>query len=138
MIPLTDLSTSNLEQLKASIKAMNLGDTSFINALHKAHEGFLKAGDIKGRQKVIIFFTDGEPDDIRKWSKDKYFAEISDFVTKNLNDCQLILIGIDVRNVYWQNDSKFWSEITNGKLYRLSKMEEKELDKFIVLLLHNC
>jgi Mg-chelatase subunit ChlD len=129
MIPLTDLSTSNLEQLKASIKAMNLGDTSFINALHKAHEGFLKAGNIEGRQKVIIFFTDGEPDDTRKWSKDKYFAEISDFVTKNLNDCQLILIGIDVRNVYWQNDSKFWSEITRGQLYRLSKMEEKELDK---------
>jgi len=129
MVLLTDLSADKLEQLKAFIKAMNLGDTSFINALRKAHEGFLKAGDLKGRQKVIILFTDGEPDDSRKWSKEKYFAEISDFVAKNLNDCQLILIGIDARSVYWESDSKFWSEITNGRLYRLSKMEEKELDK---------
>jgi hypothetical protein len=129
MLPLTDLEKTNLERIKRIIKAMNLGDTSFIYALRKAHEGFTKAGDLTGRQKVIVFFTDGEPDDDRKLSKAEYFAEIKGFIQQNLSDCQIYVVAVDVKNVYWEKDKKYWAQITQGKTYRISRMDERELDK---------
>lgn len=129
MLSLTELEKANLERIKNFIKTMELRDTSFIRALRKAFDGFKEAGDLTGRQKVIVFFTDGEPDDYRKLPKSRYFAEIKGFVDQNLSDCRIYVVAVDVKGRYWRTDERYWNQITRGGTYLVSKMSERELDK---------
>ncbi|MEW6457065.1 MAG: vWA domain-containing protein [Acidobacteriota bacterium] len=129
MLLLNDIEGKKLNEIKNFIKPMDLGNTSFISALKRTYDGFKKVGDLKERQKALVFFTDGEPDDKRRWTKEQYFSEIRDFVNENFKDCTIYVVAIDVKNTFWDRDEIYWNEITKNKTYKISKMDEKELEK---------
>ncbi|HEX3035447.1 MAG TPA: vWA domain-containing protein [Thermodesulfobacteriota bacterium] len=128
-VPLTSVEDKNLNRIKSVLKPMNLGDTSFISALQKAEGTFKKAGDLTNRQKAIVFFTDGEPDDKRKLTLEKYFDEIHSFINKSLSDCLIYVVAVDVKDAFWERDKKYWDQITSNNTYKLSQIDETELKK---------
>jgi len=126
---LTSLDTSKkdaVERLKQKIKPLDLGDTKFIDAFKKAKEEFSLKRDTIPRQKVIILLTDGEPDDDRRWSRERYFNEIIDYFRNFLADCHLYVLGIDIPNRYWSYNEPYWRRIAKYT-ERLVSVEEKKL-----------
>jgi len=114
---------------------MDLGDTSFISALRESARLFKAGKGASKSQDVIIIFTDGEPDDPRKLSKEAYFREIQDFVAKELADSVLYVIAVDVKGSYWPKDRPYWERITRGNTFLINSMNEKNLDKVFTNIL---
>jgi len=94
-----DLTIGGTKQLSDSVTPPfkgSLGDTSFIHALKKVMEINASAQPYKNvRNKIIVVFTDGEPDDSRRLSVKQYFDEIQAFVQQNMKGYSLYVIGID-------------------------------------------
>lgn len=129
IIPLTYLTPQNVQRIFSRLKVMNLGDTSFINALKKAKKQFDEAKEEgQSRQPVVVIFTDGEPDDSRHLSKDKYFQEIEQFVKNNLKDWLLYVVAIDINNQYWPQDRRYWDRIAR-ETFKISRADEISLSK---------
>jgi len=135
VVPLLPLTQKNINTILTHLKPMNLGNTKFIDALEKAHTQFLKAKENIPRQKSILIFTDGEPDDSRKLSIKAYFNEIQRFVNKSLDDCLIYVVAVDINNKYWPRDKKYWDNITKGHAYKIEKMSEQILDKMYTQIL---
>jgi len=96
----------------------NLGDTSFIKTLEKVLEIDSSAEAYKNaRNKIIVIFTDGEPDDARKLSIAKYFAEIDAFKKEKLKGFSFYIIGIDnaASKVKFSVTIPDWQKIAGGK-----------------------
>jgi len=132
MLPLTPLVEANLKSIKEKLVPLDLGDTSFIAALQRAAQGFQgvrRETEAPKRQQAIVIFTDGEPDDPRKLSKEAYFREIQDFVSKELAETAIYVVAIDAKGSYWPKDRRYWERIASGGTYRLERMDEKELEK---------
>ena len=126
---LTSLDTANktaIENLKQKIKPLNLGNTKFIDAFQKAEREFSAKKDEISRQKVIILLTDGEPDDKRGWTRERYFNEIINYFQNHLADCHLYVLGIDIPNRYWSYNEPYWRKIAKYT-ERLISVEEKNL-----------
>lgn len=140
-IPLTPLnSPDKIKSLKEKIQEYSLGYTNFHQALQKALE-FYQKDMVSGesRQPVVIVFTDGEPQDTRKLSKEAYFKELDDFVNGKLKNIKvpgvarlvsykLFLIGLDARRAYWPHDQANWNRLTENRALLLSQASEEELE----------
>lgn len=129
MFPLMSLVEANLEPIKQKMVALDLGDTSFIAALQRAAQGFKKEKEALKRQQAIVIFTDGEPDDPRKLSKEAYFHEIQHFVSKELPETTIYVVAIDAKGSYWPKDKRYWDQIVSERTYKLERMDEQELEK---------
>ncbi|MBD3181102.1 VWA domain-containing protein [Candidatus Poribacteria bacterium] len=132
VIPLTETTVAKNDPgtkiLLSNLKTLSLGDTSFIQALEAAYREFSsqkKTG--QSRKKVIIIFTDGEPDDPRNLSLDEYFQEIDSFVNLSLKSlgCDIYVIGIDTAGTSWDRSAPRWERILTDKyVYQISGMEQ--------------
>ncbi|GFP39747.1 vWA domain-containing protein, partial [Candidatus Hakubella thermalkaliphila] len=133
MVPLMPLDRQAISSIESKIVPLDLGDTSFINALQLAVQSFASAEE--GRERAVVIFTDGEPDDPRKLSKEAYFKEIKEFVAKNMAEVSLYVVAVDVEGKYWPEDKQFWGEITRGRIFGLPSVKEAELDKIYSTIL---
>lgn len=129
MLPLTSLAKANLESIKQKMVPLDLGDTSFIAALRQAAQGLRRQREAPKRRQAIVIFTDGEPDDPRKLSKEAYFREIQHFIFQELAETTIYVVAVDAEGSYWLKDEHYWKQIVSGGAYKLEQMDEKELEK---------
>lgn len=129
MLPLASLLGANLDLIKKRVIPLDLGDTSFISALQRASQEFKKEKERLDRQKAIVIFTDGEPYDPRKLSKEGYFQEIREFIYSELKDTAIYIVAIDATGSYWPKDKGYWNAIVGGRTFSITQMEERALDK---------
>ncbi len=131
MQPLSELTSSDtttLPRLTARLTTSMMGYTNFQAALQRAEEGFQQANTFDlGRKGVVVLFTDGEPDDLRRLSLDGYFSEIRDFVQSRVlsKGCELFVIGIDSIGEAWSRSIPYWQQfLSEDRILRLSSMED--------------
>jgi len=109
---------AQMASLLGCLRVQNLTYTNFLDALRLADNFMRQGGAYKpGHRPVIVLFTDGAPEDPRHLTHEQYFSEIREFVEANLvpNNCDLYVIGIDVKGVYWPKDEPLWSNLARGK-----------------------
>jgi len=128
---LTDLTIGGAKVLSESVIPPfkgSLGDTSFINALQKVLEVNTSAPPYKNmRNKIIVVFTDGEPDDARKLTMKQYFDEIQMFMQQKMKGYSLYIIGIDnvVSPVKFSQTVPNWTHIAGEKnVYMLRDVKD--------------
>lgn len=116
-VPLTSIASVEdraLEQIKAQLIPLNLGETSFIEALRLALQ-FLREGRSfeQPRNRVVVIFTDGEPDDPRRLTPQAYFAELQKFVEQEVNPhrVSLFVVGIDAGGRQWEATVPSWQRL---------------------------
>lgn len=106
---------------------LDLGDTNTIDAMRLGIQLLREGGSFEQpRNRVIILFTDGEPDDARKLSRAQYFAEIAEFVQKQVVPAkvEVFVIGIDATGVKWRELEPYWRRIAGEKqVYSAPTME---------------
>ena len=127
MVPLTPVDRQAIPYIERKIVPLDLGYTSFINALQVAAQSFASAAE--GRERAVVIFTDGRPNDPRKLSTEAYFKEIQEFVAKNMAEVSLYVIAVGVEGRYWPEDKQLWEEITRGRVFELRAVDERELEK---------
>jgi hypothetical protein len=116
-VPLTRISSADdptVSQLRAKLKALKMGDTNFTAALKEAMALFRASGSLReNRNRAIVIFTDGEPDDPRKLSLKRYFDEIRDYYEKDIRPSHIALfvIGIDTVGKTWTPTAEQWRSI---------------------------
>src|SRR5437899_7286394 len=81
LTPIASLEDPSLQRIRLQLTPLDLGDTSFISALRLAIQ-FLREGNsfTEQRNRALVLFTDGEPDDLRKLAPQRYFAELQKFI----------------------------------------------------------
>jgi hypothetical protein len=93
---------------------LDLGDTSFISALRRAIQ-LLREGDAfkEPRNRAIVIFTDGEPDDPRKLTLQQYFGELKGFIEREATPQQvhLFIVGIDAAGRRWSATAPSWRQL---------------------------
>ncbi len=116
--------------------------TSFIRAFEAVRDLYLRAKDPKPLSTpVLILFTDGEPEDARRLTKEAYFAELRRFTEEHLRGLQpggrkdlfpvsfqIFVIGLDRQGRYWHRDERFWRQIATGGTFRLREGSEEEME----------
>jgi len=123
---------AQLSSLMNCLTVQNLDYTNFLDAFHLADQFLRDGGAYKpGHRPAIVLFTDGDPDDPRHLTREKYFAELRSFGNTNLapNNCDLYIVGIDKQGVYWPKDGPIWSDLASGngrmgKAYSIDKMDD--------------
>lgn len=114
LTPIRSLDDPNLEKVKNGLVLLDLGDTSFIQALRLAVQLLREAGSFEQmRNRAIVIFTDGEPDDPRKLSLPQYFAELEEFIQEQvkLNKVTLFIVGIDAYGKRWNKTVPYWQRL---------------------------
>ncbi|GFP37608.1 hypothetical protein HKBW3S44_01284 [Candidatus Hakubella thermalkaliphila] len=127
MVPLTPLDRQAISSIERKIVPLDLGYTSFINALQVAAQSF--ASGAEGRKRAVVIFTDGRPNDRRELTTEAYFKEIEEFVAKNIAEVSLYVIAVGAEGKSWSLDKQFWEEITRGRVFELRAVDEVELEK---------
>ena len=116
-VPLTRISSVDdpaVSQLRNRFKALNMGDTNFTAALKRAMDLLREGGSLQeNRNRAIVIFTDGEPDDPRRLRPEKYFDEIRDYCQTELRPAHvaLFVIGIDSEGKRWTPTAAHWRSI---------------------------
>ncbi len=96
--PFVDLLPANAAELAKRIPhtGKHLGDTSFIEALRAVKKVAEPASPSQNkRDRIVVIFTDGEPDDKRHLALKEYFQEIKRFRQEHLQEVKFYVIGID-------------------------------------------
>jgi Mg-chelatase subunit ChlD len=129
-VPLAEVSAESedaLRELRGGIKALQLGDTNFRAALERASELFGSGSTSTGlRNKAVVVFTDGEPDDPHHLPQKEYFEEISRVYTDLLkpNGVIIFVVGIDAVGKRWSASVPFWREVIgDDHVFTASSME---------------
>lgn len=129
VFPLTEVSVDDQEKintLTSKIKPLNLGSTSFINALKLAKEMFAINNAFNGnRLTSIVIFTDGEPYDSRRLNTSDYFNEIENYIKNSFpSECQIFLVGIDDAQKTWSKSLPYWKQfIPSDRIFKIDQME---------------
>ncbi|MEM4298554.1 MAG: vWA domain-containing protein [Nitrososphaerota archaeon] len=113
LTPVRSLDDPNLRKVKDGLVLLNLGDTSFIRALTLAVQLLREAKSLEQlRNRAIVVFTDGEPDDPRKLPLSQYFAELDQFVQQVIkpNKITLFIVGIDAYGKRWSKTVSYWQK----------------------------
>ena len=114
--------------LLSFLKPLSLGYTSFIKALESAHRIFLKSMTFQAKRKpIIVIFTDGEPDDERHLTLEKYFEEIENFYNNSLKkiNCEIFVIGIDFLGGTWGKTLPYWRKfLSEENIMKIERMED--------------
>ena len=122
LTPVSSLDDPNLEKVKNGLVPLDLGDTSFIRALNLAVQLLQEAGSFEQmRNRAIVVFTDGEPDDPRKLSLSQYFAELEQFIQQQIkpHKVSLFVLGIDAYGKRWSKTVSYWQRLL-GEEYVLT------------------
>lgn len=130
--PLVSISSApgdpGVESLRRKLKVMNLGETNFVKALEVARDEMERAGAFdRDSRPVMVIFTDGEPDDLRRLPVSSYFREIEGFVRRYLDprDCRIYVVGIDAVDATWTKSAPYWERIIGSeRVFRVDSMEE--------------
>jgi hypothetical protein len=116
-VPLTRISSVDdpaVSQLRNRLKALRMGDTNFTAALKRAMDLLRAGGSLQeNRNRAIVIFTDGDPDDPRKLRMEKYFDEIRDYYQTELRPAHvaLFVVGIDSVGKRWTPTAAHWRSI---------------------------
>ncbi|MEM2946517.1 MAG: vWA domain-containing protein [Thermoproteota archaeon] len=123
------LTADGIETVKGKIVPMNLGNTNVLAAFQESRRLFDSVADERPRKKVVVLFTDGEPDINGVTPAVQLFPEIISYFRNNLSDVTLYVVGVDERNAFWDKDRPFWEEIASSRTIRLEGFDETELKK---------
>jgi len=140
-LPLTEInSPDKIGEVKSKLQEYSLGYTNFYQGLRKVEE-FYRKGKIpkETRQPVVIIFTDGEPKDERRLSREQYFNEINEFIEKNLRNIRIegavrpinfefFIIALDAKGQYWHRDKDKWEKLAPRGTFMLKQADEEELE----------
>jgi len=68
------------------------------------------------RNRALVLFTDGEPDDARKLSLAQYFAELSQFIEEQVKPAKVdvFVVGIDAAGKRWSRTVSYWQNLVGG------------------------
>ena len=106
-----------LRSIFAKLTLLELGDTNFIEAMRLGMQLLREGGSFdKPRNRALVIFTDGEPDDARKLSIAQYFAELSEFVKKQVKPAKVdvFVIGIDAVGRKWSGTVSYWQKLVGS------------------------
>jgi uncharacterized protein YegL len=116
-VPLTSIASledPSLQQIRPQLTPLGLGDTSFISALRLATQLLREGGSFaEQRNRALVLFTDGEPDDPRKLPLQRYFAELQAFIEQEVKPQQvdLFIVGIDAVGKQWSATIPSWRQL---------------------------
>lgn len=114
LTPIASIDDPNVSVIQNRLKPLDLGDTSFIKAFQLAVRLFQEGDSFQHqRNRAIVVFTDGEPDDPRKLSLEQYFAELSAFLEEQVrpNNITVFIIGIDAVGKVWSATVPYWQRL---------------------------
>ena len=114
LTPIASIDDPNVGVIQNRLKPLDLGDTSFIKAFRLAVQLFREGNSFQyQRNRAIVVFTDGEPDDPRKLGLEQYFAELSAFLEEEIkpNDITVFVIGIDAVGKAWSATVPHWRRL---------------------------
>ncbi|MCS6923536.1 MAG: VWA domain-containing protein [Fimbriimonadales bacterium] len=120
-LPLTPIHSPDdpaLRTIFSKLVPMNLGDTNIVDAMRLGVQLLREGGSFdQPRNRALILFTDGEPDDARKLSRAQYFAEIAEFVRRQVAPAQIevFVIGIDATGFKWGELEGYWQRIAGAQ-----------------------
>ena len=118
--PLTSLRSHDdpaLRSIFAKLTQMDLGDTNIIEAMRLGMQLLREGGSFdQPRNRALVLFTDGEPDDARKLSLAQYFAELSQFIEKEVKpaNVDVFIIGIDAYGRRWSATIPYWQRLVGS------------------------
>jgi uncharacterized protein YegL len=122
LTPVSQLQGAQAALARQALQPMNLGDTNILAALRKANSLF--AASRKGATRVVVLFTDGEPDDARKLKLPKYFDELQAYVRHEMQ-AEIFVLGIDARGKKWSATIPYWLRfVPADHLIRVGSMQE--------------
>lgn len=96
---------------------LELGDTSMIEAMRLGMQLLREGGSFdQPRNRALVLFTDGEPDDVRKLSLTQYFDELSQFIESEVKPAQVevFVIGIDAFGKKWSGTVSYWQKLVGS------------------------
>ena len=114
LTPISSLADPELPRLRRQLRSYDLHDTSFISALRLANEMMRQAGSYgRQRNRAIIIFTDGKPDDVRNLTQTGYFAELKKFedTVARPQGVRVFVVGIDTEGQNWGATASSWKNV---------------------------
>lgn len=125
----TQLTSEGIVKVNEKIIPLNLGNTNVLAAFQEVKRLFESVADEVPRKKVVVLFTDGEPDIDNVTPASQLFPDIIAYFRNNLADTTLYVVGIDERNAFWGTDLPYWEQIAPGRAIKLERFDETELKK---------
>ncbi|WP_161685552.1 vWA domain-containing protein [Thermoanaerobaculum aquaticum] len=107
-----------LQTIFAKLKELDLGDTNIIAAIRLGMQLLREGGSFEQpRNRALVLFTDGEPDDARNLSLAQYFAELSEFFQDQLkpSGVSLFVVGIDTVGTRWSATVPYWKGLAGSQ-----------------------
>lgn len=115
--PLTSIRSPDdpaLHSVFTKLTQLELGATNFIEAMRLGMQLLREGGSFdQPRNRALVLFTDGEPDDARNLSIAQYFTELSEFIREQVMPAKVdvFVIGIDAAGKKWSGTVSYWQEI---------------------------
>jgi hypothetical protein len=106
-----------LQLIFAKLTQLELGDTNIIEAMRLGMQLLREGGSFDyPRNRALVLFTDGEPDDARKLSLAQYFAELSQFIEGQVKPAKVdvFVVGIDAAGKRWSRTVSYWQNLVSS------------------------
>jgi uncharacterized protein YegL len=116
-LPLTPIRTADDPALRSvfdKLTLLELGDTSFIEAMQLGMQLLRESGSFEEeRNRALVIFTDGEPDDARKLTIEQYFSELAQFIERDVKPAKVdvFVVGIDALGARWSATVPLWRQL---------------------------
>ncbi|MCC7078866.1 MAG: VWA domain-containing protein [Acidimicrobiia bacterium] len=108
--------------LAASLVPLQLGYTNFVPALERVAE-ILNGAEEDGRQRIVVFYTDGLPDDGSGRPLAEQFADIAAALGR-LGQVRVHLLARIADDAAWASVEPYWSELGLASVQRLGSVDE--------------
>jgi uncharacterized protein YegL len=106
-----------LQSIFAKLIQLDLGNTNIIEAMRLGMQLLREGGSFDyPRNRALVLFTDGEPDDARKLSLAQYFAELSQFIEEHVKPAKVdvFVLGIDAAGKKWSGTVSYWQNLVGS------------------------
>ena len=133
---LKSYTTKNISDLTSTVNSLiAAGATRADFGLNQAQRAFQLGGTREGAQKVVVFFTDGQPTSNSDWSNSVAAAAITN--AKELKDANALIYSIGVFRDANPNDTNTSAGNFNGYMHAVSRMRLLQaVHDLIAILVH--
>jgi hypothetical protein len=117
LTPIRSYDDPALQSIFAKLVQLELGNTNIIEAMRLGMQLLREGGSFDyPRNRALVLFTDGEPDDARKLSLAQYFAELSQFIKEQVKPAKVdvFVIGIDAAGRRWSRTVSYWQNLVGS------------------------